>query len=172
MSKQKIVALEELAQRSRAWRAAGKRVVLCHGTFDLMHPGHIRYLQRAHQEGDILLVTVTGDAWSTQAGRNLYATGGGYILCYQDPEPIAGVVPTAPGSDYLRQSNTVYFGDDLGHLDPARALDRGTGPTGCVLINPSMLVNHSGMGGGRTWETVLGGAFDGAFFIYTMRVRR
>jgi len=73
MSKEKIVPLQELAQRSRDWRASGKRVVLCHGTFDLMHTGHIRYLQRAKQEGDILLVTVTGDAYVNKGpGRPVF----------------------------------------------------------------------------------------------------
>ena len=63
MTTHKIISLKEIAERSRNLRAEGKRVVLCHGTFDLMHTGHIRYLQRAKQEGDALLVTVTGDAY-------------------------------------------------------------------------------------------------------------
>jgi rfaE bifunctional protein nucleotidyltransferase chain/domain len=42
-------------------RAQGKRVVLCHGVFDLLHPGHIRHLHAAKHEGDILVVTVTPD---------------------------------------------------------------------------------------------------------------
>ncbi|MGC8494673.1 MAG: PfkB family carbohydrate kinase [Syntrophobacteraceae bacterium] len=63
MTTQKIISLDEMTDRSRRLRAQGKRVVLCHGTFDLMHIGHIRYLQRARQEGDVLFVTVTGDAF-------------------------------------------------------------------------------------------------------------
>lgn len=73
MSTAKIVNLVELAERSRQFRAEGKRVVLCHGTFDLMHTGHIRYLQRARQEGDVLLVTVTGDAYVNKGpGRPVF----------------------------------------------------------------------------------------------------
>lgn len=73
MSTNKILELNELAQRARALRAQGKRVVLCHGTFDLMHTGHIRYLQRAREEGDILLVTVTGDAYVNKGpGRPVF----------------------------------------------------------------------------------------------------
>lgn len=63
MSASKICSLAELAERSRHLRADGKRVVLCHGTFDLMHTGHIRYLQRARQEGDVLFVTLTADTF-------------------------------------------------------------------------------------------------------------
>ena len=74
MTAQKITSVETLAQRSRQWRAEGRRVVLCHGTFDLMHTGHIRYLQRARQEGDVLLVTVTGDDFVNKGpGRPVFS---------------------------------------------------------------------------------------------------
>ena len=73
MTTQKIIELGEMAAHSRQLRADGKRVVLCHGTFDLMHTGHIRYLQRAKQEGDVLLVTVTGDAYVNKGpGRPVF----------------------------------------------------------------------------------------------------
>jgi rfaE bifunctional protein nucleotidyltransferase chain/domain len=73
MSTQKILGLHELAERSRQLRSEGKRVVLCHGTFDLMHTGHIRYLQRARQEGDVLLVTLTADAYVNKGpGRPVF----------------------------------------------------------------------------------------------------
>lgn len=73
MSTEKIIDLHELAERSRQLRAEGKRVVMCHGTFDLMHTGHIRHLQRAKQEGDVLLVTVTGDAYVNKGpGRPVF----------------------------------------------------------------------------------------------------
>lgn len=73
MSTKKIIALREMAERSRQLRAEGKRVVMCHGAFDLMHTGHIRHLQRAKQEGDILLVTVTGDAYVNKGpGRPVF----------------------------------------------------------------------------------------------------
>jgi rfaE bifunctional protein kinase chain/domain/rfaE bifunctional protein nucleotidyltransferase chain/domain len=73
MTTQKILTVQNLAERSRQLREAGKRVVLCHGTFDLMHMGHIRHLQRARQEGDVLLVTVTGDAYVNKGpGRPVF----------------------------------------------------------------------------------------------------
>lgn len=73
MSTQKILALGELAELSHRLRAEGKRIVLCHGTFDLMHTGHIRYLQCAKREGDILLVTVTGDVYVNKGpGRPVF----------------------------------------------------------------------------------------------------
>lgn len=73
MTAGKIIELGKMAELSRQLRAEGKRVVLCHGTFDLMHTGHIRYLQRAKQEGDVLLVTVTGDAYVNKGpGRPVF----------------------------------------------------------------------------------------------------
>ena len=62
MRKNKIVSLDELATIAQEHRANGEEVVLCHGAFDLMHIGHIRYLQRSRLEGDLLVVTVTADA--------------------------------------------------------------------------------------------------------------
>jgi len=57
----KIVAEADLSAVADAHRAAGRRLVLCHGCFDIVHPGHIRYLQAAGQEGDVLVVSLTGD---------------------------------------------------------------------------------------------------------------
>ena len=73
MPSRKILSLDEIAQRSNMLREQGKRVVLCHGTFDLMHTGHIRYLQRAKKEGDVLLVTVTADEYVNKGpGRPIF----------------------------------------------------------------------------------------------------
>ncbi len=63
MSSAKIFSLDELEKKASELRQEGKRIVMCHGTFDLMHTGHIRHLQRAKREGDVLLVTVTADAY-------------------------------------------------------------------------------------------------------------
>ena len=35
---------------------------MCHGCFDIVHPGHVRYLEFARRQGDLLLVTLTGDS--------------------------------------------------------------------------------------------------------------
>lgn len=42
-------------------RASGKRVVITNGVFDLLHPGHVRYLKAARAEGDALLVAINSD---------------------------------------------------------------------------------------------------------------
>ena len=57
----KIVDAAALSQSLDALRTAGKTVVQCHGCFDIVHPGHIRYLQFARGLGDVLVVSLTGD---------------------------------------------------------------------------------------------------------------
>jgi len=59
----KILSLDHLEKKLADLRKKGKRVVLCHGVFDLMHPGHILYFQAAKKEGDILVVTITPDPY-------------------------------------------------------------------------------------------------------------
>ena len=73
MSLEKIVDLNGLAVESANLKKQGKSIVLCHGTFDLIHNGHIRYLKKAIKEGDILFVTVTADAYVNKGpGRPVF----------------------------------------------------------------------------------------------------
>ncbi len=60
-NQEKIKSIDELADELQPLRAVGQRIVQCHGVFDLLHIGHIRYLQRARRLGDVLIVTVTPD---------------------------------------------------------------------------------------------------------------
>lgn len=57
----KIVGIDELVAVREDLRRQGKVVVHCHGCFDIVHPGHIRYLRFAREQGDCLVVTVSGD---------------------------------------------------------------------------------------------------------------
>lgn len=57
----KICTIEELHALRNEARADGRRVVHCHGCFDIVHPGHVRHLKHARQLGEILLVTLTAD---------------------------------------------------------------------------------------------------------------
>jgi rfaE bifunctional protein nucleotidyltransferase chain/domain len=52
---------EELARVRDEFAATGKRLVFTNGCFDLLHVGHVRYLQAARALGDALLVAVNGD---------------------------------------------------------------------------------------------------------------
>ncbi len=62
MSTAKIRSLDELRREVAAARARGQRIVLANGCFDLLHVGHVRYLQAARRLGDLLIVGVNADA--------------------------------------------------------------------------------------------------------------
>lgn len=51
----------DLARRLDAERAAGRTIVLANGCFDLIHVGHVRYLEAARREGDVLVVAINTD---------------------------------------------------------------------------------------------------------------
>ena len=57
----KIIDMNELAQRARELRASGKKLVATNGCFDLLHVGHVRYLEAARRLGDVLAVGLNGD---------------------------------------------------------------------------------------------------------------
>ena len=57
----KIVTREQLRERVSDWRKAGERITLANGCFDLLHVGHVRYLQAAKQLGGRLVVAINSD---------------------------------------------------------------------------------------------------------------
>lgn len=57
----KIKSIDELARISSGLRKKNKKVVHCHGVFDLLHPGHIKHFEVAKKKGDILIITITQD---------------------------------------------------------------------------------------------------------------
>ena len=59
----KILEIEVLAKEIQRLKSEGKKIVHCHGCFDLMHPGHIKYFQAAKKMGDILVVTISPDIY-------------------------------------------------------------------------------------------------------------
>lgn len=59
--RQKLVAWDDLPKWRAAMRASGKRLVVTNGCFDLLHVGHVAYLEQARSQGDALLVGVNGD---------------------------------------------------------------------------------------------------------------
>jgi D-beta-D-heptose 7-phosphate kinase/D-beta-D-heptose 1-phosphate adenosyltransferase len=69
--REKIVAWEKLPEWRAAMRARGKKLVVTNGCFDLLHLGHVTYLENARGQGDALLVGVNGD----DAVRDLKGSG-------------------------------------------------------------------------------------------------
>lgn len=61
-AQEKIVERKELSRLGQELRASSRRIVFANGCFDILHVGHIRYLEGAKAEGDALVVGVNGDA--------------------------------------------------------------------------------------------------------------
>lgn len=61
-TRDKILDREELRRRVDGWRRAGERITLANGNFDLLHVGHVRYLQGAKALGGRLVVAINSDA--------------------------------------------------------------------------------------------------------------
>lgn len=72
-AREKIKTLAQLGEIARTAQEAGRKVVLCHGVFDLLHMGHVRHFEAARAEGDLLIVTITGDAFVNKGpGRPIF----------------------------------------------------------------------------------------------------
>lgn len=69
----KVMALDDLAVVAQRLRQSGKKIVQCHGTFDLLHIGHVRHLEAARELGDVLIVTLTADSFVNKGpGRPVF----------------------------------------------------------------------------------------------------
>lgn len=59
---EKVCLVDDLEQRIAARRSLGQRIVFTNGCFDILHAGHVAYLQQAAEEGDCLIVAINSDA--------------------------------------------------------------------------------------------------------------
>jgi D-glycero-beta-D-manno-heptose 1-phosphate adenylyltransferase len=107
---EKIKTLDELKRIVGAAKAAGKKVVLANGCFDLLHVGHIRYLRGAKERGDILVVGINSDA----SVRALKGKGRPYIPEQERMMFIAAVECV----DYVTLFDAVRVDDLLIELKP------------------------------------------------------
>src|SRR5918912_1350665 len=87
MTNEKILAPEEVAAVRAGLRAAGRRLVFTNGCFDLLHVGHVRYLQQARALGDALLVAINSD----RAVRELKGAGRPVMSAEERAEVLAAL---------------------------------------------------------------------------------
>jgi D-glycero-beta-D-manno-heptose 1-phosphate adenylyltransferase len=118
-----LVSIDEAARLAAAWRAQGKRLVLANGCFDLLHVGHVRYLQAARSLGDVLVVALNSDASARRLkgpGRPLMPAteraelvgaiaGVDAVLVFDDDRADAVIARLCPdvhakGTDYSQES--------------------------------------------------------------------
>jgi rfaE bifunctional protein nucleotidyltransferase chain/domain len=60
-TKNKIMSIEELRSKVKEWKIQGQKVVFTNGCFDILHLGHIEYLEKARNEGDKLIIGLNTD---------------------------------------------------------------------------------------------------------------
>ena len=129
----KIISRDELRKRLEMHRQKGQRIVLANGCFDVLHAGHVRYLEGARREGDVLVVAVNSDAstgrlkgpgrpiLSAQARAELVAALApvDYVLIFDEPDVRSLLRELHPdvhakGTDYTAE--TVPERDDAARL--------------------------------------------------------
>lgn len=120
----KIVSSEEISSIFESIRKSGKTMAMCHGVFDLVHPGHIAHFEAAMKIADILVVSITADKFVNKGpGRPLFTeeirANSIAALVYVDYvvvsnsatalEMISSVKPNfyVKGSDYSNESEDV-----------------------------------------------------------------
>ena len=121
--KSKIKNIEEMKAIVRQMRSAGRKIVFANGCFDLLHVGHVRYLQNARALGDLLILGINGDAGVAALkgnGRPLQCAEDraemlaslacvDYVLLFDDPT-VDGILKAlqpdihAKGTDYSAES--------------------------------------------------------------------
>ena len=117
----KIKTLEELAA-AIGGRPRQKRVIMCHGVFDIVHPGHLRHLIYAKQKADILIASLTADGYITKAALRPYVPQElraqnlaalevvDYVIIDPNPTPIENIRYLQP--DYYAKGYE-YFADGI-----------------------------------------------------------
>ena len=73
MNNKKIYSLKSLSKIIQDLKKKSKKIVHCHGVFDLLHVGHIKHLNKAREKGDKLVVTITPDKYINKGpGRPVF----------------------------------------------------------------------------------------------------
>jgi rfaE bifunctional protein nucleotidyltransferase chain/domain len=85
----RVLTAEELAVEARRLQAEGRTLAFANGHFDLLHVGHLRYLQAARAEADFLIVAVNDDA----SVRSLKGPGRPVVPATERAELLAALVP-------------------------------------------------------------------------------
>lgn len=128
----KIISFEDAPGVFGRLRGEGRRIVQCHGTFDLVHPGHIVHLEEAARLGDVLVVTVTGEKHVNKGPGRPYFNDAlrartlsalscvSYVVLIPFPAAVEAIEAVRPhvyckGTDYLQPSGDVTgnFRDDV-----------------------------------------------------------
>ncbi len=128
-----------------------KKVIMCHGTFDVVHPGHIRHLLYAKSKGDILVASLTGNEHITKANFRPYVPQElrafnlaalevvDYVVIDKDPTPVRNLGIIQP--DYFAKGYE-YTKDGL-HPKTAEEKTTVEAYGGEIIFTPGDIVYSS-----------------------------
>lgn len=71
---EKIKTINDLSSTLEPYRKSGRKIVYCHGIFDLLHIGHIRLFEQARRMGDVLVVSITPDRFAAKGSQRTIFT--------------------------------------------------------------------------------------------------
>src|SRR3954467_13426280 len=100
----KILSPESLSRWRQQLRETGRRLAVTNGCFDLLHAGHVTYLEAARNRADALLVGVNSDA----AGRNLKGPGRP-VNSEEDRALVVAALASVDGVFIFRERDAVKF---------------------------------------------------------------
>ncbi len=132
-TREKILLRETLVLRLAELRTRNQRVVLANGCFDLLHAGHVRYLDGARRQGDVLVVAINSDSSAqplkgpgrpilpADARARLVAALGAvsYVIVFDEPDVTALLTALRPD---VHAKGTDYTVDTVPERDTARRL--------------------------------------------------
>jgi len=139
-------------------RKKGKKIVQCHGTFDLLHPGHVIHFEEAKALGDVLVVTITGEKFVNKGpGRPFFndhlrvkAISSlefvDYVVVCPYPAAVEAIECVKPdiyckGTEYQKEAADVTgnFGDDLATV---KRLGGEVRYVGSIVFSSTTLLNR------------------------------
>ena len=152
----KIVDLEGLVAAVDSARRAGRTIVQCHGCFDIVHPGHVRYLEFARRQGDVLIVTLTGDSSFSKREEGPYipqelrAESLAALVfvdyVYIDPNPTAEQILAQVRPDLYVKGREYENSEDPGFLSEKRTVEDYGGrivfSSGEIVFSSSQLIER------------------------------
>ncbi len=151
----KIVDRQELIQTIEKARQTGQTIVHCHGCFDIVHPGHIRYLEFARRQGNLLVVTLTGDSNIAKGAQRPYipqelraenlAALGCVDLVHIDPNPTAERILDQVKPDAYVKGREYDNTDDPRFLNEKRIVEKHGGrvifSSGDIVFSSTKLID-------------------------------
>lgn len=154
----KIVNLKKLIKISNEEKSRKKKIILCHGVFDLLHLGHIRHFQEAKNLGDILIVSITSSKFVKKIpGRPFFSDLQrqealqalecvDYVFCNQDYTPIELIKKIKPniyckGPDY-KDNNKDLTGNIKREINAIKSVNGRIVITNDLSFSSSKLINQ------------------------------